>query len=339
MMKREPTNHILALRIADLHVLFKGRAELDEIMPSSSTCSASSSSRSRAPHHSLSPLTTEFMLKFTNNTNNKASFSSTQDIRIGIVSRGRVYADRLNAIAFSNLTAAGSASLVSSNVRVVALVLECLLELIELEYCLFEGPRRPTPSSCVRRPSVVAGRRASSSSSWTTRSCASKRSSRIRSRTSPSTKPPPPRPLLHHRRTNCPHRPRRRRTWTGRCSRRGKPVQGEAGLWQAAFIECYAPFRDYKIVNAASAAELAGDKKTKRQKVCDDAGRGGVGGGKDQDDHDALIKIICKRHMSIKIFALTFEIIDSLLEDWYPDLGTRFMQDSKASCVSLSKSI
>ena len=100
---------------------------------------------------------------------------------------------------------------------------------------------------------------------------------------------------------------------------------------QHAFIECYASFRDYKIVKAASAAELAGGKKTKRPKVFDDAGRGrgGGGGGEDQDDHDALIKIICKRQMSIKIFALIIEIIDSLLEDWYPDLGTRFMQDSK----------
>ena len=42
--------------------------------------------------------------------------------------------------------------------------------------------------------------------------------------------------------------------------------------------------------------------------------------------------------MSIKVFALIIEIIDSLLEDWYPDLDIRFMQDSKARCVSLSKS-
>ena len=61
------------------------------------------------------------------------------------MSRGRAYADRLNAIAFSNLTATGSgsqsstASSVSSIVRVVALMIECLLELIEFEYCLFDG--------------------------------------------------------------------------------------------------------------------------------------------------------------------------------------------------------
>jgi len=41
------------------------------------------------------------------------------------------------------------------------------------------------------------------------------------------------------------------------------------------------------------------------------------------------VKILCNRKVCTRIFALIIEIIDSLLEDWYPDLGTRFMQDSK----------
>jgi hypothetical protein len=48
-----------------------------------------------------------------------------------------------------------------------------------------------------------------------------------------------------------------------------------------------------------------------------------------ETEEDILVKILCNRQVSIKIFALIIEIIDSLLEDWYPDLGTRFMQDSK----------
>jgi hypothetical protein len=48
-----------------------------------------------------------------------------------------------------------------------------------------------------------------------------------------------------------------------------------------------------------------------------------------EDDADALVKILCNRKICTRIFALIIEIIDSLLEDWYPDLGTRFMQDSK----------
>jgi hypothetical protein len=47
------------------------------------------------------------------------------------------------------------------------------------------------------------------------------------------------------------------------------------------------------------------------------------------DESDILIKILSRRQVCVKIFALIIEIIDSLLEDWYPDLGTRFMQDSR----------
>ena len=48
-----------------------------------------------------------------------------------------------------------------------------------------------------------------------------------------------------------------------------------------------------------------------------------------EDDAGALVKILCNRKICTRIFALIIEIIDSLLEDWYPDLATRFMQDSK----------
>ncbi len=48
------------------------------------------------------------MLKFSSKNNNP-------DIRIGIVSRGRAYADRQNAIAFSNLTS--SSPVLQSSVR------------------------------------------------------------------------------------------------------------------------------------------------------------------------------------------------------------------------------
>ena len=48
-----------------------------------------------------------------------------------------------------------------------------------------------------------------------------------------------------------------------------------------------------------------------------------------ENESDILVKILCNRKVCTRIFALIIEIIDSLLEDWYPDLGTRFMQDSK----------
>ena len=65
-----------------------------------------------------------------------------------------------------------------------------------------------------------------------------------------------------------------------------------------------------------------------------------------ENESEILVKILCNRKVCTKIFALIIEIIDSLLEDWYPDLGTRFMQDSKgdylvtrlAPCVDCIKS-
>ena len=67
------------------------------------------------------------------------------------------------------------------------------------------------------------------------------------------------------------------------------------------FVELYASFRDYQVNQI--------DENSTMNKN--------------------LIKILCNRRVTVKLFALVIEIIDSLLEDWYPDLGTRFMQDSK----------
>lgn len=78
---------------------------------------------------------------------------------------------------------------------------------------------------------------------------------------------------------------------------------------QCSFVECYASFRDHQIVKSKkNSTSTANESK---------------------ETMSTLLKIICHRQISIKIFALVIEIIDSLLEDWYPDLGTRFMQDSK----------
>lgn len=68
------------------------------------------------------------------------------------------------------------------------------------------------------------------------------------------------------------------------------------------FIECYASLTSFKI------------NKISNQK---------------EESDEVLINIRLNKQIIAKIFALIIEIIDSLLEDWYPDLGTRFMQDSK----------
>lgn len=68
------------------------------------------------------------------------------------------------------------------------------------------------------------------------------------------------------------------------------------------FIECYASLTSFKIC-----------KISKNQ----------------NENEEVLINIKLNKQIIAKIFALIIEIIDSLLEDWYPDLGTRFMQDSK----------
>lgn len=70
------------------------------------------------------------------------------------------------------------------------------------------------------------------------------------------------------------------------------------------FVECYASFSNYKICKCKSDVS-------------------------NSEQEESLINIKLNKQISIKIFALIIEIIDSLLEDWYPDLGTRFMQDSK----------
>ncbi len=61
---------------------------------------------------------------------------------------------------------------------------------------------------------------------------------------------------------------------------------------QCSFLECYISYRDYTV-------------------------------------DENLVRIFADQHVHIKLFAYICEIIDNLLEDWYPDLGTRFMQDSK----------
>ncbi|CAF0874165.1 unnamed protein product, partial [Brachionus calyciflorus] len=70
------------------------------------------------------------------------------------------------------------------------------------------------------------------------------------------------------------------------------------------FLECYATMTSYKITKSINGKSL-------------------------DDEGEILININLNKQVIIKIFALIIEIIDSLLEDWYPDLGTRFMQDSK----------
>jgi hypothetical protein len=73
---------------------------------------------------------------------------------------------------------------------------------------------------------------------------------------------------------------------------------------QCAFVECYTSFKEFNIVKCGAV-------------------------GDEGDERPPLVKILCNRKVCIKIYALIIEIIDTLLEDWYPDLGTRFMQDSK----------
>jgi hypothetical protein len=87
---------------------------------------------------------------------------------------------------------------------------------------------------------------------------------------------------------------------------------------QSTFVECYASFRDYKILKSSK-----GNTKTRTDTYDDDYDES------DENDNETLVKISCNRQITIKIFALIIEIIDNLLEDWYPDLGTRFMQDSR----------
>ena len=117
---------------------------------------------------------------------------------------------------------------------------------------------------------------------------------------------------------------------------------------QSTFVECYASFKDYKIVRCKSNHQInnSGQLRTSnssnllqskpRKKSIEEFVDANVNNRSQtqtethsESETDILIKILCNRQVSLKIFALIIEIIDNLLEDWYPDLGTRFMQDSK----------
>ncbi len=74
-------------------------------------------------------------------------------------------------------------------------------------------------------------------------------------------------------------------------------LQLKAAHRKTSFVECYSAFRTLTV--------------------------------QETDTGNHLIRVTCRRKASLKLFAATIEIIDSLLEDWYPDLGTKFMQDSK----------
>jgi hypothetical protein len=91
---------------------------------------------------------------------------------------------------------------------------------------------------------------------------------------------------------------------------------------QFAFVECYASFKNYKIVKTSNNQKTTNSFRINNknsENEYDDI----------ENENETLVKIFCNRQITIKIFALIIEIIDNLLEDWYPDLGTRFMQDSK----------
>jgi serine/threonine protein kinase/GTPase SAR1 family protein len=120
---------------------------------------------------------------------------------------------------------------------------------------------------------------------------------------------------------------------------------------QCTFVEFYASFLDYKIIksqskgkqgpnmtnmtNALNASNAANERKpaNSRNKLSssysNDPDEAEMINTNADEHNDALLRVLCNRQVCIKIFALIIEIIDSLLEDWYPDLGTRFMQDSK----------
>jgi hypothetical protein len=122
-----------------------------------------------------------------------------------------------------------------------------------------------------------------------------------------------------------------------------------ANKQQCSFVECYASFKDYKIVKckpntqtmhtshtAGSLSQMHNQSllnKPRKKSIEEFVDTPSQTQSNEQnsktDDKDILIKILCNRQVCLKIFALIIEIIDNLLEDWYPDLGTRFMQDSK----------
>jgi hypothetical protein len=133
-----------------------------------------------------------------------------------------------------------------------------------------------------------------------------------------------------------------------------------ANKQQCSFVECYASFNDYKIVKckssglqqqqqqqqtsmptsftSASLSQLHAHQQSfgkRKQSIEEFTEHTPPSSAHDEPlknndtEKNALIKILCNRQVCLKILALVIEIIDNLLEDWYPDLGTRFMQDSK----------
>ena len=89
---------------------------------------------------------------------------------------------------------------------------------------------------------------------------------------------------------------------------------------KCSFVECYCSFKNFS-VHKKEEAQFSDSRRRNSQPT------------KEEDEatgqNDPILKILCNKKVSIKLFALIIEIIDSLLEDWYPDLGTKFMQDSK----------
>lgn len=93
-------------------------------------------------------------------------------------------------------------------------------------------------------------------------------------------------------------------------------LQLKASNRKCSFVECYCSFKNFAVYKKSQEAEF--DSK-QRNSQSDEA----------NPRNDPIFKILCNKKVSIKLFSLIIEIIDSLLEDWYPDLGTKFMQDSK----------
>ena len=67
---------------------------------------------------------------------------------------------------------------------------------------------------------------------------------------------------------------------------------------QCTFFECYASFKDLLV--SKNGSNTTSGISTNEQ---------------------FMLRILCNRKVSTKLFAIIIEIIDSLLEDWYPDLG------------------
>lgn len=85
---------------------------------------------------------------------------------------------------------------------------------------------------------------------------------------------------------------------------------------KCAFVECFCSFKNFNVKwRGPEKQQQATETETKTDTLT--------------GDEETLLKVMCNRKAVIRLFALVIEIIDSLLEDWFPDLGTKFMQDSK----------